>query len=447
MLSSLFIEYVQEAVAQSTQKDLCLVVFVTDSSQTDGNNWLQKWFHLNNDITINHLKTMATWLRLVEGTQELQYFEQIFPGVVVPSLYLIYRGEIKLLLMDDPNDDVETVKGYWDQLMNTLKENTPRMNVANINQASPFPPSTPLVSETNATSPANTKHDRTFKEQVEETTQQMYKEKVAKERRMDLEEKERILRLVKADKEERKARKHERELQQEHPLQTDDVVIPDLNVHDNIKNVQILHSVNCILQIKLTNGNSIKHTFNHDDTLNEVRKWVDQNRTDGDLPYAFHRNIPRYTFQDSDELKTLESLELTPRSLLILKPLETRQNPLNISEVENPGLFGKVYNSFSSFWGRNNEPNTTTQGLWGPSSFNDSDVNLHDNSIINTRYEQSSNYETQNNENTPNPASRSLTPNVYQFHNTDDNVDEDKEKETYNGNAIKLEKRPEDKDK
>lgn len=443
MLSNLFIESVQDAVAQSTKKDLCLVVFITDSSQDNGTSWLQKWFHLNNDVTINHLKNMATWLRLSEGTQELHYFEQIFPGVVVPSLYLIYRGEIKLLLMDDPNDDIEIVKGYWGQLMNTLKQNTPRMDTASVDQASPPPSTITSLPETNKT---NIKHDQTFREQVEETTQQMYREKVAKERRMELEEKERILRLVKADKEERKARQHERQLKQNYTLETPEIVIPDSNVHDNIKNDKILHSVNYVLQIKLTDGKSIKHTFNHDDILNDVRKWVDLNRTDGDVPYAFRRSIPRYTFQDSDELKTLQSLELIPRSLLILKPLQTTQTTLNISEVENPGLFGKVYNSFSAFWSGNGNSRVAPEASnFASNSFNDSDIDLHDNSIINTRYEQQpSNHE---HDTSPNPTSRSLTPNVYKFHNNDDHVDEDKEKETYNGNTIKLEKRPEDEDK
>lgn len=449
MLSNLFIDSVQDAVAQSTEKDLCLVVFITDSTQSNGNDWLQKWFHLNNDATTHHLRTMATWLRLLEGTQELQYFEQIFPGVVVPSLYLIYRGEIKLLLMDDPNDDVEIVKGYWDQLMSTLKQNTPRMDTAHVDQTPPptsQPSSTP-ISQTNQT--AKVKHDQTFREQVEETTQQMYREKVAKERRIELEEKERILRLVKADKEERKAREHERQLKLNHPLQTEEIVIPDLNVHDNIKkDNQNSHSDNCVLQFKLTDGKSIKHTFNKDDILNDVRKWVDSNRTDGDIPYAFHRSIPRYTFQDSDELKTLQSLELIPRSSLILKPLETRQTTLNVAEVENPGLFGKVYNSFSSFWSGNGNSNTTPEATkLTATSYHDNDMDLHDNSIINTRYEQPQPQSNHDHDTSTNPASRSLTPNVYKFHNNDDNVDEDEEKETYNGNTIKLEKRPGDEEK
>ena len=75
----------------------------------------------------------------------------------------------------------------------------------------------------------------------------------------------------------------------------------------------------------MTDGKTLKHEFNSSETLNDVRKWVDLNRTDGDCPYSFHRGIPRVTFKDSDELKTLETLELTPRSALLLKPLETQK--------------------------------------------------------------------------------------------------------------------------
>lgn len=439
MLSNLFIDSVQEAVSQSTTKDLCLVVYNTDSDPTTCDGWLKRWFHLNNDETLRQLKDMAIWLKLVKGSQQLQYFEQIFPGVVIPSMYLIYRGEIKLILMDDPNDSLDTVKGYWDQLLNALKEMTPRMDISHIDEENPT---------TASTVPKPTPVEKTFKEQVEETAQEMYKEKVAKERKLDREERERILRLVRADKEERKAREHERQVQKTFQP-TGEIVVPDLEVHDNIKNKELLHSQNCILQIKLTNGKSIKHTFTHDNTLDEVRKWVDQNRTDDDVPYAFHRSIPRYTYQESDELKTLETLELTPRSLLILKPLESRTQPLNVTEVENPGLFGKVYNSFSALWGSNNTTNTINDmnaGSLGPISQHDSDLNLTDNSIINPGFQTANNNISNSRFDNVNNTSRSITPNVFKFHNEDDNIDEDKEKETYNGNAIKLEKRKKDED-
>ena len=457
MLSTLFIDSVQDAVTQSTTKDLCLVVYITDSNQSDGtDNWLKKWFQLNN---LSQLKSMAVWLRLFKGSQELQYFEQIFPGVVIPSLYLIYKGQIKLLLVDDPNATESTVKGYWNQLFDCLKSCTPRMNISNINQNT-------SSSNTISQSSRENKKKKTFKQQVEETAQKLYREKVEKERRLDKEERERILRLVKADREERKAREHESHLKTDND--TDNTNDNDSNIHDNIKNEELLHSTTCVLQIKLTNGKSIRHTFDHKDTLNDVRKWVDLNRTDSDVPYAFHRSIPRYTFQESDELKTLESLELTPRSLLILKPLETSTNRLNISDIENPGLFGRVYNTFSALWGgynnndnnnnnnnnnRNNHLENSQLNPLGVRSLDNNDLDLNDNSIINPNFDTSifGNRNTNNNINTTsnnNNISRSLTPNVFQFFNTDtkDNSsdDDDKEKETYNGNNTKLEKRNDD---
>ena len=480
MLSNLFIESVQEAVTQSTTEDLCLVVYITDSNQShDNDKWLKKWFQLDN---VDQLKSMATWLRLFNGTQELQYFEQIFPGVVVPSLYLIYKGHIKLLLMDDPNVTDDIVKSYWNQLLDCLKSCTPRINISTVGQKDSSSSSSSSTSSDSSNINTDIKlskeNKKTFRQQVEETTQQLYRKKIERERQLDKEERERILKLVKADKEERKAREHELHLRIDNvTTTTTNQNVNDSNIHDNIKNEELLHSINCILQIKLTNGKSIRHTFDHKDTLNDVRKWVDLNRTDPHVPYLFHRSIPRYTFQESDELKTLESLELTPRSLLILKPLETSTSKLNISDVENPGLFGRVYNTFSAFWGgynnnndNNNNNNSSDNQLnpLGITSMNNSDLNLNDNSIITTRFDTSifgnhySNNTTNNNNNNKNNnnsattnntnnISRSLTPNVFQFFNTDtndnssdDDSGDDKEKETYNGNNIKLKKRKDD---
>ncbi|KAK5779293.1 hypothetical protein RI543_003183 [Arxiozyma heterogenica] len=465
MLSNLFIESIQDAVTQSTTNDLCLVVYITDSNQSnDSDKWLKKWFQLDN---IAKLKSMAIWLRIFNGSQELQYFEQIFPGVVIPSLYLIYKGQIKLLLMDDPNVTDDTIKNYWNQLFDCLHSCTPRMNTSSIDQRdSPSSSSLPTSSDssnTNNNIKPSKGNKKTFRQQVEETTQQLYREKIEKERRLDREERDRILRLVKADRKERKAREHELHSRIDNVATTTVNDNNDLSVHDNIKNEELLHSVNCILQIKLTNGKSIRHTFDHKDTLNDVRKWVDLNRTDSHVPYAFHRSMPRYTFQESDELESLESLELTPRSLLILKPLETSTNKLNTSDIENPGLFGRVYNTFSAFWGgysnntdgNNKNLNDNQLNPLDMRSMNNSDLSLNDNSIITTRFDTSifgNRYSNNNNSNTTNNnnnISRSLTPNVFHFFNTDTNDnnsddDSDKEKETYNGNNIKLEKRKDD---
>lgn len=127
--------------------------------------------------------------------------------------------------------------------------------------------------------------------------------------RRDDDERRRILDLIEADKlERRNGTKHNEKA-----------------LFDNFRQGQhLLHTDTCTLQIRFTNGDSVKYTFNSTDTLKSVREWLCDLRTDGEVPYLFHRNIPRMDYKAEDELKTLAELDLTPRSILMMKPNDTR---------------------------------------------------------------------------------------------------------------------------
>lgn len=388
MISNLFLESVETAVAESLQTNKILVVYNTEGTD----NWLNAWFQIEKKA-FSQLKEAAVWLKLLKGSTQFNYFEQIFPNVVVPSIYFVLNGQIKSTIQGEPTDN------HWNDLLNTLQLNGKI--------------ETPIKSSSNVEKekiPAKKSNDKPFKEQVQETSQEIYHDKVLKERKADKEERERILKLLQADKEERNATK-----QQGPTLDAKSV-----EVRDNIKDRSRLHTEKCTLQIRLTNSETLTRTFISKDTLNDVRTWVDINRTDGDHPYAFHRNIPRFTFTESDEMKTLEELELTPRSALILKPLENTIKRLNVTDIQQPGLLGKVYTGFSSWWGGEPQQQDSI-----PREFS-----ANSNESFPQRREPS---ET-------NLTSRSVTPNVYQLVNADD-LDDSQEKSTYNGNNIKLEKK------
>ncbi|KJE92039.1 hypothetical protein CAOG_03071 [Capsaspora owczarzaki ATCC 30864] len=72
------------------------------------------------------------------------------------------------------------------------------------------------------------------------------------------------------------------------------------------------------LQIRLTNGQAIKNTFDAGTTLSEVAGWVQLNRTDGQQPFAFMTNFPKRVFADAEYMQTLKELGLVPSSVLIL---------------------------------------------------------------------------------------------------------------------------------
>ena len=442
------------------------MVYNTEEAST--NVWIKTWFRpKSNSVSIDTLKAAAVWLKLNKGTTQFEFFEQMFPqeGVVVPSVYIIKDGQLTTVIKGD-----DSVKN-WETLAKTL----------NIVSAAATATAATGEEHTSTTEPA----ELTFKESVNKKTMEIYQREVQKERKLARLERERILRLVKADREERRARDLKlREQHQNHretstgtgyitsetnpdgqeAINTDIAMVED--VRDNFKNTEKLHTSECTLLIKLTNSESLTHTFNSKDPLNAVRSWVDSHRTDSDCPYMFHRSIPRVTFTESDELKSLEELELTPRSVLILKPLEssTIGHRLNVASSQvGPGLFGKVYNGLYSWWnGTGGDNNSTTSAVAGGSengnntSLLEGDMQplLSEDTNDDSGGRQSiSKHNTSNASvrpqhaarNSGNTSSRRLHGNFAQFHNADDDkIDDDDEKDAYNGNSTNLEKNRDD---
>lgn len=422
MVNQLFMSSVEESVSNSMKDGKILVVY---NSKGD-DDWLNSWFQSGYE---EQLRKRAVWLKLVRGTEQFQYFEQIFPSVEVPSFYLISNGQI-----------LSTIQGaddgsHWEDL-------TEKLNI-----------DTSLRDSSRASG-------RTLKEQVADTARQRYAEQLAKEKKSAKEERERILRLVKADRVERRAL---------HDSSAPPPALQSEEIHDNIKNTQRLHTKTCTLLIKLTNGENITKEFDSRRTLNDVRKWVDKNRTDGDGPYAFHRNIPRVTFADSDELRTLEALELLPRSVLIIKPLENAYRSLNVAEAKGPGLLGKVYHGISTWWAGNNGSRETSAPTAREGDSKDQRSHLQERGSINAELlagavsapaladevingsphssridspvYSAHEYHLRHDPSELSLPSRCVTPNVYHFVNAED---EDKDHSTYNGNTLNLEKKKDD---
>lgn len=81
----------------------------------------------------------------------------------------------------------------------------------------------------------------------------------------------------------------------------------------------------CNLQVRLFDGSTVRGRFSRDDTLgNHVRKWVDDNRTDGDGPYTFRillTPLPNKVVEPGEESETLGDLGLAPSATLVLVPV------------------------------------------------------------------------------------------------------------------------------
>lgn len=165
-------------------------------------------------------------------------------------------------------------------------------------------------------------------ESVKKASQQL-----AEKQRQAREERARVLKLIADDKAERKAkeemRKAEREAERSAALSEFAADTSNQQQQDRAaprSTVQRRHD-QCAIQVRLFDGSTIRTRLPSKATIaQDVRSWVDENRTDGKDPYTFkviltplpNRAIDHATEED----KTLQELELTPSSTLVLTPVD-----------------------------------------------------------------------------------------------------------------------------
>lgn len=87
-----------------------------------------------------------------------------------------------------------------------------------------------------------------------------------------------------------------------------------------------IYSKVCAVQVRLFDGSTIRSRFTPQSTLSsDVRKWVDETRTDGDIPFTFKQilsPLPSRAVTISEEEETLQSLGLTPSATLVMIPVQ-----------------------------------------------------------------------------------------------------------------------------
>ncbi|KAH3900583.1 related to UBX domain-containing protein 7 [Saccharomycodes ludwigii] len=464
-LHYLFETSVETAVKKSLESNKPLIVYSTDDND---DQWLLSW--LNEDL-LDLIAKDSILLKLFKDSVQFGYFQQIAPNVTVPSVCCIFGGNITEVLLKDQDGLGERLR----KCINTIKDT---QAVQSPNTAT----SATVGTDVNQSPPVDTRINRSLQQSTsitpdgivepeilndsikpsnQSTTsssapiaqlsneEKKYRQKVINEQNKIKEEKLRIKRLLKQDKEERES--YEREMLRSNNMNKNgEGENAPVEVKDKIKGSAV-HKEKCALLLRLTNGNTLTHEFNSQETLNDVRKWVDINRTDGDVPYSFHRNIPRVTFGDADELKSLQALELPPRSALILQPFSIEEKNIAHVQSKNPGLLYKVYRGVSSWWSKdstekdlsNDNPNDNISAISNNSNFINDVVDNHQpydvtHSPASSTYlsPRQSFYSTVNNESQLSVTSGS-TPNVYHFLTQNENVNDD-ERSTYNGNNVNL---------
>ena len=74
----------------------------------------------------------------------------------------------------------------------------------------------------------------------------------------------------------------------------------------------------CKIQVRLTDGKTMGHTFKAKEQLAAVRLWIEMNRTDDHSPFSILQPFPRKQYTEEDMMRTLEDLGLVPASNILI---------------------------------------------------------------------------------------------------------------------------------
>lgn len=330
-----FTTSVEQAVSSTISEQKALFVYLVTSTYTENTDtFLPKFI---DDQTTAIIKSNFILLKLTPNTVEFGYFSQLFKDLIVPSFYIVNEGKIEAVISNDTTKE-EFIKiiGKLTKKVKSSDNVSTRENISNENN---------VVIENLArnNSQSSSDHDKSVRK---------YQEKVARMRQEKIEEKKRLRALLEADQKERKLKEQENAN-----------VESKLSVHSPSSRKTSTSSTNsCVLSIKLFDGSTMKCEFKSQDTLIDVRKWLDSEveiippaksmpsfaTTAYPYPtgYAFHRPaLPRVTYLEEQESNTLANLDLTPRSALILKPTYNEvdsDKPDN--DVGKTGIFRSLLN-------------------------------------------------------------------------------------------------------
>lgn len=306
LLSNLFETSAQVAVQASLSESKPLFVYMEEDRATEEVSPLIEKYLIDvkdnkiKDEYISFLKKRFICLKLIQGSTDYSFFEQLFPNIEFPSFYLISKGKLlDIITLESQLDQ----KGFITRLTTLSPDHQKRG-------------STEMSDGTDAATEKQSSHQESVRKHQQDVA--AYKKEQAQEH-------QRIKALLEADKRERESMKRER----------------NGSIQPKRNDVRPSKSAVCSLVIRLFDGDSVKNDFSSSQTLNDVRIWLDNSsnppiikNTNSSMPsfakslnpqpthYLFHRpGIPRVTYTDSQEFEKLVDLDLCPRLALILKPI------------------------------------------------------------------------------------------------------------------------------
>ncbi|KAH9884029.1 hypothetical protein F4778DRAFT_764488 [Xylariomycetidae sp. FL2044] len=370
---------VQDGVRKALEQKKLVVCFVTDGGE-ESQIWENEF--LADEAVKPVLESQAVVLRFEPGSDGLAFLEDLFPIPKKPTLVVIRDTQLREYLAagtakDDFIKRMATAVGTETQTQPAARSDPPVTGYPPRSSAVPLPslnggiyhdaPPAPDASSNHeaASSPTPTPRpvvrlppagqadaDKTLDKEKGKATsedtvtssedaaepnkanaEKSYAQEVRQRKQQAKDEKKRILKRIEDDKrarkerdaEERKARYFQRlidgpeadEGSKSNPAESSIPLMSRAVSGKKGKEDQ------CSLQVRLFDGSTIRSKFPSDKTLHQdVRAWVDAERTDSDAPYMFRVMFPGKMIEPTQEIKSLFSLGLAPSATLILVPVK-----------------------------------------------------------------------------------------------------------------------------
>ena len=301
-------------------------------------------------------------LRLQAGSDEAGYLAQIFPLPKTPTIVLMKHGELKEYIAAGTSKEefLRRVQGAFSKAQATASTNTASTS-STTDSSSTRATTTQSSATTSNTTPQSSENvtrvlaeraarlqaqkqeaERRAKEDREKAKEKAKAEAeagiesqaasvhnqaelVKKKRLQQNEERRRILKKIEDDKEERRARAQERELIRLDAQKTGDVASALVNAPETKIPSTVRTGSMASLQVRLLDGSTIRSRFKVDQTMKDVRTWVDAERGNNKVAYKFKKvltPLPNKNIDDTEEDQTLQALELAPSSTLVLIPVQ-----------------------------------------------------------------------------------------------------------------------------
>lgn len=166
-------------------------------------------------------------------------------------------------------------------------------------------------------------------------------------------ERERILKQIESDKQERKAQAARRKEAEMGGMSEVTPSEATANPPSSSAARAPTHASTCQLLVRLFDGASIKGKFASDADVSAVRAWVKEASPEGgaDIPYCFRQILapqPSRTIEVGEEARTLQELGLVPSATLVLVPIA---GSVDAYGGPTSGYMSSAWNAISSIYG------------------------------------------------------------------------------------------------